>query len=96
MFTGDTSTEEFTVADKKYGDYLKSDMVQLSHHGQGDGGSPTKFYKYVDAKYVFQPGPSTIIAAAERWACDNAKSKGGEVYIRDDLTTFKLELPYNG
>ena len=96
MLTGDTSTEEFTVAYKKYGDYLKSDMVQLSHHGQGDGGSPVEFYKYVDAKYVFQPGPTGMIAASEKWACDNAVAKGGAVYIRDDISTVRLELPYSG
>ena len=96
MFTGDTRTEEFTVAYKRYGDYLKSEMVQLSHHGQGDGGSPVEFYQYVDAKYVFQPGPAWIIAAPEKWACDNAIEKGGAVYIRDELETFKLELPYTG
>ena len=49
------------MAYRKYGDYLKSDFVQLAHHGQGeelfrpdqaDGGSTIEFYKADGTKVI--------------------------------------------
>jgi hypothetical protein len=39
---------------KEYGDYLKSDMVQLSHHGYAGG--TIALYEKVDADVVLWPG----------------------------------------
>ena len=95
IVTGDSSAEEFEVAYKRYGDYLKSDYVQLSHHGEGDGGSPREFYEYVNAKYVFNPGKGGC-SASEQWACDNALANGGKVFVRDYLGICTVTLPYEG
>ena len=64
MFTGDSAVEQFTLATLRYGTYLKSDFVQLSHHGWGDYGVYTayyqnglNFYNTVGAKYVLVPRP---------------------------------------
>lgn len=92
MVTGDTSAEEFTAAYKKFGAYLKSDFVQLSHHGYGDGGSPNEFYEFVDAPYVLNSGMGKSYGAAERWAKDNAE----KYFLRDELGTCTIPLPYNG
>ena len=92
MITGDTSTEEFLVAGIRYGDYLKSDIVQLSHHGYGDGNVNHDFYKYVNAPYVINSGLGASYGAGERWAMENA-----EVYIlREHFGTCVIPLPYNG
>ena len=92
MVTGDSSVEEFDIAAKKYGDYLKSDIVQLSHHGYGDGSLDHKFYQYVNAPYVLNSGMGLSYGSNERWAMENA-----EVYIlRDDVGTCTLTLPYLG
>lgn len=88
MMTGDASREGLQNCVERYGEYLKSDFVQLSHHGQGDGGSPVEFYQMVDADYVYNPGTGTC-ASAEKWASNNAKS----VYIRDNGTTV-LTIPH--
>lgn len=94
MVTGDASTEEFRMADIRYGDYLKSDMVQLSHHGYGDGNVPHDFYKHVNAPYVMCSGLGVDYGygPGEKWAKENA-----EVYIlREAVGTCVIRLPYNG
>ena len=92
MVTGDSSVEEFDITAKKYGDYLKSDIVQLSHHGYGDGSGEHSFYQFVDAPYVLNSGMGLSYGSNERWAMENA-----EVYIlRDDIGTCTITLPYLG
>ena len=77
MVTGDSTEEEFRVAASKYGKYLKSDMVQLAHHGGGNGMGTHDFYKHVNAPVVFHPNPKTSPypnpGANERWAINNAQ-----------------------
>ena len=92
MVTGDSSTEQFKVADIRYGDYLKSDIVQLSHHGYGDGKIGHEFYHKVNAPYVINSGLGASYGAGERWAMENA-----QVYIlRETYGTCVIPLPYNG
>ena len=55
MLTGDSTEQEFRLAAAKYGDYLKSDFVQLAHHGSGNGGGSHNFYTLVNAPVVFHP-----------------------------------------
>ena len=88
MLLGDTSEGEMRCAYKRMGDYLKSDFVQLAHHGHGSFKSPFELYQFVNADVVFVPGPPAV-GAAEIWACENAK----EVYVRTD-GNMTLELPH--
>ena len=92
MITGDSSTEEFLIAGIRYGDYLKSDIVQLSHHGYGDGSVPHSFYEYVDAPYAICAGLGGGYGEGERWAMENA----GVYILREKYGTVILNLPYNG
>jgi len=87
MVTGDLTNPGFLVAATRYGDYLKSDILQVSHHGHGDGSNDTTFYALVDAPIVLVPGNS--VGSAQKWAADNAK----EVYYRSNGTKT-LVLPY--
>lgn len=94
MITGDSSTEEFKFAEIRYGSYLKSDFVQLSHHGYGDGSVEHEFYKYVNAPYVINSGLGVDYGygKGERWAKENAN-----VYIlREACGTCVITLPYDG
>ena len=92
MITGDSSGEEFTMAYKKFGSYLKSDLVQLSHHGQGDGYTPPEFYRAVGAPYVINPGIGDYYGVGEAWARDNCQ----RYLMRLDLGRFTVPLPYDG
>ena len=91
MVTGDLTNNGFLVAANRYGEYLKSDILQVAHHGNGDGSNDTTFYGLVDADIVLVPGGG--VRAAQKWAADNALSKGGEVYYRSNGTKT-LILPY--
>ena len=86
MILGDASREGLLICQERFGSYLKSDFVQLSHHGKGSGGSPEPFYRYVDADVVFCPG--TSFGAAEKWAADQADA----LYTLED-GTVTLVLP---
>ena len=88
MLLGDSSEEELRQAYKRIGTYLKSDLVQLAHHGMGSAKSPVELYKLVDAETVLIPGTKAG-RYSEKWAASNAKS----VYnaAGSDVT---LALPY--
>ena len=87
MVTGDATTPEFNVCAARYGDYLKSDILQLSHHGMGDGSKDTTFYEKVNAPVVLIPG--SVATNAQEWAKNNAK----EYYFRVNGTRTWI-LPY--
>jgi len=55
VLTGDSTEEQFRVATARYGDYLKSDFLQLAHHGSGNGLGMHNLYTTVDATVVFHP-----------------------------------------
>ena len=88
MSLGDATSYGLILAAKRYGDYLKSDFLQLSHHGYGDGSSDHSFYEKVDAPVVLHPGTS-LSGSAERWAFDRAK----ETYSYG-IGNVTIELPH--
>jgi beta-lactamase superfamily II metal-dependent hydrolase len=96
MVTGDSSAEELAMAYQRYGSYLRSDFVQLAHHGMGDGGSPREFYEAVKAKYVFNPGHGNSYGVGEKWAVSYAQFQKGKVFVRDALGICTVTLPYAG
>lgn len=82
MFTGDAYHRTMQIAVWRYGNALKSDILQLPHHGLCDTGN-MDFYKKTDAKTVLIPisvaGDRTMRSdmygdapAVNRWAEDNA------------------------
>ena len=96
MMTGDSTEEQFRIADARYGDYLKSDFVQLAHHGSGNGLGTHNFYKTVNAPIVFHPRIQELssttykIGPNEKWAIDNA-----QLVIRSgNYHTATLKLPF--
>ena len=93
MVTGDSTEAEFMVAASRYGDYLKSDFVQLAHHGGGNGGGTHTFYEKVDAPVVFHPNESErypTVGANEKGAINNA-----DLVIRcGNYGTATLYLPF--
>ncbi len=61
LFLGDTGEESCNKLIEKYGKKLKSDIVQMAHHGQG--GATEEFYKIVSPKICLWPTP--------QWLWDN-------------------------
>lgn len=93
LFPGDASNESSRVLEERYGEYLKCDIVQLSHHGHH--GTSEKFYEYASAPVVLCP--NTEIKFNEEWhrirANEVAYDIADEFYISAN-GTVKLTLPY--
>jgi len=94
LLTGDSSEEEFRVAAARYGDYLKSDMLQLAHHGGGNGAGVHTVYTLADAPVVFHPYHTaeypTWVGSNEKLAIEKA-----ELVIRGgNYGTATLKLPF--
>ncbi len=53
LIPGDCSAESDKVLVGRYGDYLKCDVVQMSHHGHS--GTSPEFYRLADAECVLFP-----------------------------------------
>lgn len=66
LFLGDTGTESSEKLIKTYGNKLKSDIVQIAHHGQAGG--TEELYKLIDPEICLWPTPE--------WLWDN-NSGGG-------------------
>ena len=77
---------------RMYGDYLKSDVVQVAHHGLGGGGTAA-LYELVKAKYALWP-------VSEQKYNRHKLGEGGvnAWFRRDDVKTFlsfdKLQILY--
>lgn len=54
LMTGDASGTSAETMIRMYGDYLKSDILQVPHHGLFDGGTKN-FYAKVDADIILWP-----------------------------------------
>ena len=94
LFLADTTHLSGRIIESSFGSYLKSDMVQLAHHGMAP--SNKSLYKLVQADVLLWP--STYRHATERYGAykgviDVALSYAEDVYISDaDIRT--VELPY--
>jgi len=53
MVTGDICDQASDIASRRYGDYLKSDIVQVSHHA--NIGATTEFYDFVKPTVALWP-----------------------------------------
>ncbi len=69
LFTGDIGAEAGDkLLDTPYAEYLPSDIVQMSHHGQV--GASKEFYAKVNARYALWPTPDWL------WFVDNGGGVG--------------------
>jgi metal-dependent hydrolase (beta-lactamase superfamily II) len=91
IITGDCCGEATRLMVRRYGEGLKTDFVQLPHHGWGDGGTAIEFYQLCDAPYVLYPGDRFAPSPSEKWACEHSKR-----YFLREFTTKTIPLPYDG
>ncbi len=93
LIPGDASDKESIIMEERYGEWLKSDIVQLSHHGHN--GTSEQFYEYVNADVVLCP--NTQIKIDEEFprirANRVAKELSKEFYVSAN-GTVQLILPY--
>ncbi len=102
LFTGDVGIQGSTVMENLYGDYLKSDICQISHHGVED--VPLSFYEYVQAAILYYPCDLSLYDQTERhweerkametWDCTKEILIAGlGQYVRAWGTTFDADAP---
>lgn len=93
LFPGDASDESSKVLEKRYGEYLKCDIVQLSHHGHN--GTSEQFYRYADAKVVLCPNTQIKIDEEfPRISADRVAYEIADEFYVSANGTVKLTLPY--
>ena len=96
MVLGDASNRSCTYLVRSYGDYLKSDMVQISHHGYTGGTIP--LYEAIDADVALWPtGVMSVDGSYEKLMARDYNAKAvelaREVYIAGKIA-HTLPLPY--
>lgn len=92
LFLGDISILASDILYKRYGDYMKSDIVQVSHHGFN--GASAQLYDYISAKIaLFPTRQSSFNENLHREANQKVLELSKEVYIAGNgMTSFRL--PY--
>ncbi len=92
LFPGDASAESSKVLENRYGDYLKCDILQLSHHGHH--GTSAKFYEFAKAPVILCPNTEIKINEEDHIPANKvAKAFAEEFYISANGTAI-LTLPY--
>lgn len=93
IFLGDANFTECNILISRYGDYLKSNIVQAAHHGYNKDN--VEIYNYIDANVALYP-------TSQSWYDDTCDSKSNrlitkiskEIYIAGNGTTA-FKLPYD-
>lgn len=88
LMLGDMSFSAKKTIMQVYGDALKSDFVQVAHHG-ADGGGSVDFYEKVGARYVLWPA-STLLYEGGRDA--NGVFKGGVRNAAQNRLFLNMEI----
>lgn len=97
MMTGDMSEDANAIICKLYGTTLKSDIVQVAHHGY-QGGS-TKFYSLVDPTWAFWPINKSAYDTLKTNARNEYMFKSGTNLKQTFVAMFKttaVKLPFDG
>lgn len=102
LFLADMGIQVSDIMEDLYGDYLKSDICQISHHGVED--VPLSFYEYVQSSILYYPCNLWLYdqtdrhweerQAMEEWACTKEILIAGlGQYVRAWGTTFDADAP---
>lgn len=99
MITGDAEESGMFKVLDNFGDHIKCDILQLSHHGQN---GTVSFYSAVNPKYVLVPishvdTNRVYKNSANKWLVNNRK--GDEFTVRQFIAFWSgnvtIPLPYN-
>lgn len=66
LMTGDAGTATWNLLAKKYGTYLKSDFLQVPHHGAAGGGT-TEAYDLIRPEKLYWPAGETLYEQIQAW-----------------------------
>ena len=99
MFLGDVSDVGASRLTKMYGDTLKSDIMQVAHHGLNSGGTIKELYQKINAKYILYPATlgwyeGNITGVANTYLA-NGSAIVKQIFV-SGAQTVTLYLPYDG
>lgn len=94
LITGDAYTKGANFVSKNFGSYVKSDILQLSHHGQND---LLELYKLVNPTYALLPishidEKRMGMNSANKWIANSSNVRQVIVFWNQNVT---IPLPYN-
>ncbi|MBO5379077.1 MAG: MBL fold metallo-hydrolase [Clostridia bacterium] len=99
LFTGDVSDVGASRLNRVYGASLKSDFLQVAHHGLNNGGTMKTLYLNVDPTYVLYPAPLSWFESNSGASANfflQTESKTVKQVFVSGAQTVKLYLPYDG
>ena len=82
MWLGDTCDVASDIVCDMYGSYLKSDMVQVAHHGYN--GATEEFYALISPKFAFWP------TSADEFARQTSGTNKSGYYAVDYFVSHEL------
>ncbi len=92
MALTDSSEKSSEILVQNYKEYLKSDMVQIAHHGHVGGTVP--LYNYIDAPVVLWPSGWNSLENSMKRECNKEAIKHAEqVFVAGNLLSV-MELPH--
>ncbi|HBF15905.1 MAG TPA: hypothetical protein DDW30_09575 [Clostridiales bacterium] len=86
LMTGDAATATWNLLAKKYGSYLKSDFLQVPHHG-AKGGGTVEAYRLIAPDELFWPAGENLFQYV-RYTENIEPCK----YLTDTVTAEKIHL----
>ncbi|MBE6870814.1 MAG: hypothetical protein E7491_02585 [Ruminococcaceae bacterium] len=96
LIPGDIQQTAAAIISEMYGDYLKSDIVHVAHHGNSEHTATKEYYGFVD--------PETVLWPFALWSFESWRNGESNVYllsklnvkevIISDITTKVFSLPY--
>lgn len=92
MFLGDSNYTECNIINTRYGDYMKSDIVQVAHHGLNKDN--VDVYRYINAGVALYPTRQETYTDCQFTESNKLITKiSREIYIAGNGTTA-FQLPY--
>ena len=99
LFVGDVSDVGASRLNSVFGSALKSDFVQVAHHGINNGGTIKNMYLNADPTYVLYPAPLSWFESYGNGSANvflEVESKTVKQIFVSGVSTFTLSLPYDG
>ncbi len=94
MMLGDTEQLGASILCRRYSDFLKSDIMQMAHHGYTGGSN--ELFALIDPETVLWPCPDHWFHETLTWECNQfiATSQNVKEIINAGHGTAVLQLPY--
>ena len=96
MWLGDSAEINGDIAIEQFGDYLKSDFMQVAHHGYGGG--TVRLYAVIDPTYVLYPVAAesyvgNYLSEPNLWFLE--KSENVKLVMTAGFGTFSFRMPFS-